>query len=113
MKTAIKIGCDIVEIRRFRNAKKDYLGKIFYDKEIRSAKPETLAGLFGAKECCRKVFNGLKWHDIIINRQKYGKPVLSISKNKLKKINILSSDLSISHDGEYAIATAVFMIKHV
>lgn len=107
----IKIGCDIVEINRFRKIDKSSLLKIFYESEIRNLSSETLAGLFAAKESCKKVFNSLRWHDIIINKEKSGKPLLSINKKQLRKNVVLSSDLSISHDGSYAIAVAIFVVK--
>lgn len=107
----IKIGCDIVEINRFRKIDKSSLLKIFYESEIRNSKLETLAGMFAAKESCIKAFNSLRWHDIIINKEKSGKPLLSINKKQLGKNVVLSSDLSISHDGGYAIAIAVFAVK--
>ncbi|MBI2559374.1 holo-ACP synthase [Candidatus Woesearchaeota archaeon] len=107
----IKTGCDIVEIDRFRKTDKSSLLKIFYESEIRNSRPETLAGLFAAKESCKKAFNSLRWHDIIINKEKSGKPLLSINKKQLGKNAVLSSDLSISHDGSYAIAIVVFVVK--
>lgn len=107
----IKIGCDIVEINRFRKIDRSSLLRIFYDSEIRNSSPETLAGMFAAKESCIKAFNSLRWHDIIINKEKGGKPLLSINKKQLGKNAVLSSDLSISHDGNYAIAIVVFAVK--
>lgn len=103
----IKIGCDIVKIDRFRNLNSNVLNKIFHKNELKNKKPETLAGIFAAKESCKKVFNGLKWHDIEIKKGKNGKPNLIIVKDK----NIQSFDLSISHDGDYALAYAVFILK--
>lgn len=107
----IKVGCDIVDINRMRKTDRSSLLKIFYESEIRNSTPETLAGMFAAKESCIKAFNSLRWHDIIINKEKSGKPLLSINKKQLKKNVVLSSDLSISHDGSYAIAIAVFAVK--
>ena len=108
----IKIGCDIANIKRFKALGKRALLKIFHEQEIRGAKPETIAGIFAAKESCRKVFNELRWRDITIKKMKSGKPVLSIDSAKInKKIKIESSDLSISHDGDYAIASAVFLLE--
>ncbi|MBS3105599.1 4'-phosphopantetheinyl transferase superfamily protein [Candidatus Woesearchaeota archaeon] len=107
----IRIGCDIVEIKRFKNLGREPLHKIFHESEIRNAKPETLAGLFAAKESCKKVFNQLRWHDILIQKLSGEKPVLRIQKPFLKNnLKMLSCDLSISHDRSYAIATAVFLI---
>ena len=108
----IKVGCDIVNIKRFKSLGKKILLKMFHESELKSTKPETIAGLFAAKESCRKVFNELGWHDVEIKKMRSGRPVLSIDLNKIdKKVVIISSDLSISHDGDYAAATAVFLVK--
>jgi len=103
----IKTGCDIVEIKRFSKLNKNVLNRIFHTNEMKNLKPESLAGIFAAKESVKKVFNDLKWHDMEIKKVKSGKPELVIHKNK----NIESYDISISHDGEYAFATAVFLVK--
>jgi holo-[acyl-carrier protein] synthase len=102
----IKTGCDIVEIKRFKNMQEAALKKIFHPTEIRN-KPESLAGIFAAKEAVKKVFNELSWHDIEIKKEKGGKPTLVIQDKK----DVASHDISISHDGKYAFATAVFLLK--
>lgn len=107
----VKVGCDIVEIQRFKNMGMNSVKKIFYKDEIKKSNPETLAGLFAAKESCKKVFSKLKWHDIKIRKLKSGKPILILNAKALKEVKIISSDISISHDGQYAIATAVFLLK--
>lgn len=107
----VKIGCDIVRIKRFSNLSSKSLNKIFHKSELKNKKPESLAGIFAAKESCKKVFNELKWHDIEIKKQKNGKPLLLLNLNKNKQ-NIISHDISISHDGEYAIATVVFLLEN-
>lgn len=109
--TEVKIGCDIVKIDRLSKVGKDALLKIFKEAEIKNMKDETIAGMFAAKESCRKVFNHLRWHDIVIKKLKSGKPVLSINKKIIEKNKVLSNDLSISHDGNYAIATVIFLVK--
>lgn len=103
----IKVGCDIVDVNRFKGKDKEFLNKIFHPTELKSLKAQTLAGIFAAKESCKKVFNDLHWHDIEVVKKKSGKPVLVLDKE-----NIKSHDLSISHDGEYAIATVAFIIKN-
>ena len=101
----IKIGCDIVEIKRFNNLDKKTFNKIFHKTELKN-NPKSLAGIFAAKEACKKVFN-LNWLDTEIKKKRSGKPILITSKIK----NIVDYDLSISHDGDYAIAVVVFLIK--
>ena len=102
----VKVGCDIVEIKRFVDIDNKVLSKIFHKAEL-SNKPESLAGIFAVKESVKKVFNDLDWHDIEVKKEKTGKPILILSKNN----NIESCDISISHDGGYAFAVAVFILK--
>ena len=113
----IRIGCDIVEIKRFNNINKKALEKIFHKSELKTLKPETLAGIFAAKESCKKVFNDLTWYDIEILKNKKGKPSLIINKQIKTKKNqkskmTKSHDLSISHNGSYAIAVVVFLLEN-
>ncbi len=103
----VRTGCDIIEIIRFNKLNKKILNQIFHKSELKSLKPEKLAGIFAAKESCKKVFNSLSWHDIQIKNKKSGKPVLILNTKK----DILSYDLSISHDKNYAIATVIFLIR--
>ena len=105
----IKVGCDLVEIRRFNNIDRAVLSKLFHKSELRSLKAETLAGMFAMKESCKKVFNDLDWLDIEIKREKTGKPILNFK--KLLEGRVLSYDVSISHDAGYAIAVVVFLIN--
>jgi len=102
----IRIGCDIVEIKRFNNIDKKTLEKIFHKSELKTLKSETLAGIFAAKESCKKVFNDLSWYDIEILKNKNGEPSLIINKQ------IKSHDLSISHNGSYAMAVVVFLLEN-
>ena len=103
----IKIGTDIVKIKRFKAIDNKTLNKIFHKTELKNKKPEVLAGIFAAKESCKKVFNKLNWLDIEIIKTRTGKPNLLLN----IKENIISYDVSISHDGEYAIASVVFLLE--
>ena len=97
----IKIGCDIAQIKRFKKLNEQTLKKIFSPNELKNIKPESLAGIFAAKESCKKIFPKLNWLDIEVKKQKTGKPHLIIPKTNMK------TDLSISHDGDYAIAFVI------
>ena len=109
--TQIKIGCDIAKVERFKKIDSKSLSKIFYDDELKKNNLQSVAGMFAAKESCRKVFKDLGWHDIKIGKRFNGKPYLILNEKKLGKKKILSHDVSISHDGDNAIAIAVFIIK--
>ncbi len=72
---------------------------------------ESLAGIFAAKEAVIKALGGKAgdWHKIEIIKNKNGRPEI-----KLLELNvndkIISQDISISHDGDYAIAVVIFLM---
>ena len=110
----VKIGCDVVHISRFKKVlTRTPLARrrIFLSKEDSNASFEQLAGIFAAKEAVIKALE-LKvgrWREIEIVKSKNGRP-----KIKLKRSNrqIINQDISISHDGDYAIAVAIFYVTH-
>ena len=105
----IRVGCDIVSIKRMQRLNKDVINKIFTVDELKDSKIETLAGKFAAKEACKKIINELSWKDIIITNNKDGRPIAEIMNhdNKISEI-----DLSISHDKDYAISVVVMLLKN-
>jgi len=116
----IKIGCDIVKISRFKdlveNNKSETLSTLFSNHELTNAKsPESLAGIFAAKESVIKAlgFKPGNWHLIEIIKQENGKPTIQLHHEPDMFIisQIMSHDVSISHDGEYVFATSCFIIK--
>jgi len=101
----IKLGTDIVHIPRFekilRENQQHFAQNVFCSAEWKDSSAEKLAGIFAAKEAVLKAL-GMKpgqWQKICVKYSKEGKPFLSDSPKH---------ELSISHDGEYAIAVAVF-----
>ena len=81
-------------------------------------KYQSYAARFAAKEAVYKVIspevsNGIEWKNIEVKRKENGKPYVKLY-GKLKEIaeekNINSIELSLSHDGDYAIATVVAQI---
>lgn len=96
----MRVGTDIVHIPRFEGLDDFSLKKIFYPSELKNKDPTHLAGLFAAKECCKKIFSGSDWLDFEVKKEKNGKPTIC-SKNNFK------GDVSISHDNEYAIAVVI------
>ena len=114
----IEIGIDIVSIKRIENFVNKYkqkaLKKFLTKKEIGLIKkPQNAASFWAAKEAFSKALGtgiGSKcsFLDIEILKDSYGKPFFTNS--TLKKFNIKSSSLSITHDGGFVIA-AVILIK--
>jgi len=96
----MNVGTDIVHISRFKGIDNLSLKKIFHPSELKNKDPLHLAGIFAAKECCRKIFPNSGWLDFEIKKQKDGKPLIHTIHN-------FKGDVSISHDGNYAIAVVI------
>ena len=96
----MKVGTDIVNVDRMENLDEFALKKIFHPSELSNKDKLHLAGLFAAKECCKKIFPNSDWLDFEIKKRSDGKPYVNSKQN-------FKGDLSISHDGEYAIAVVI------
>lgn len=112
--TKICTGCDVVDILRFKKSLKRaplMEEKMFLLEELKNMPPlETLAGMFAAKEAVIKAL-GLgagAWKKIEILKNSDGKPSVKIAGFDKE---IISCDISISHDGGYAMAMAVFLLN--
>lgn len=119
-------GIDIVEISRFKNAKKrwgkNFLNKIFTENEIgyskkRRFQDQHFAARFAAKEAVLKAFGDKissihNWQDIEILNDKSGKPYIRFhrSAKRLKaKEKIDDVVISMSHCKKHAVATAILV----
>ena len=119
-------GIDIVEISRFKKAKKkwgkNFLNKIFTENEIAYSKTrrfqdQHLAVRFAAKEAVLKAFGDKissihNWQDIEILNNETGRPYIRFHKSakKLKsKEKIDDVVLSMSHCKDHAIANAILV----
>lgn len=113
MKT--RVGTDIVHIgefyERYEKNRWKFKRDIFTKEEHGGdSTPEHLAGIFAAKEAAFKAL-GIgpeNWLDVRVHKNELGKPFIIFSTNIGKKIK--SSDLSISHSGDYAIAVVALNI---
>ena len=111
------VGIDIVQISRISALKEKFgekfLRRVFCDDEIALIKSdETLAGFFAAKEAFSKALGtGIGGEcgflDIKITKTPKGAPFFEISPNLKAKFGIKNSSLSISHDGNFAIAAVI------
>jgi len=119
-------GIDIVEISRFRNAKKKwgkgFIHKIFTKNEIaysrkRRFQDQHFAARFAAKEAVLKAFGDKlssirNWQDIEILNDKSGKPYIKFHKSakRLKaKERIKDVVVSMAHCREHAVANAILI----
>lgn len=87
-----------------------FLEKFLLPQEIELVKNyRTAAGFWAAKEAASKALGcGIgaecSFHDIIISKTAKGAPFLELSEKVKGHFDIASSALSITHDGDYAIA---------
>ncbi len=115
------IGIDITLISRIEKLYSRWgekgLAKFLSKKEIALAsKPSTIAGFWAAKEAASKALGtgigkDCNFHDIKIKKLVSGQPILKYKKHIRKKYNIKKSHLSITHDGDFAIAVVVNLSK--
>ena len=98
------IGIDLVYIPEFqqRLEQSGGIAAIFTSFELsQNQKLENLAGIFAAKEAFMKALGKkIDWRDVWIEKSESGKPILISSALSLNQ----TASVSISHDGEYAIA---------
>lgn len=114
----MSLGTDIVKISRIERLIKDIIpSKIYteYEREYISASPkkaQTAAGIYAAKEAVLKCLGKgilLPLNDICIMHRKDGSPYILMTGAVLQcaqENGIEDIEISISHDGEYAIAYA-------
>jgi len=113
------VGIDLVEIKRMSELTRlsNFLSKVFTEGEIlyyrkKGEKPETLAGMYAAKEAVAKALgtgiSGFRLNDIEITHEDNGAPKIILHKEAKKIAAGKNITISISHDG--GIAAAVAMI---
>lgn len=108
------IGIDLIKVSRMESFIKRFGDKALYkflsaDEVLLIKNHKTASGFWAAKEACSKAIGvgiGSKcnFHDIEIYKTKSGAPKLNLSKKLLDEFKIIDTSLSITHDGDYAIA---------
>jgi len=108
------IGIDIVSLKRFDKFLKKFPDKAlqrFLNKdEISLVKTtQNAAGFFAAKEAVSKalgvgISKECSFFDIIIHKDEKKAPYFTLSKNIVDRYSITQTALSITHDGDFAIA---------
>jgi len=107
----IRVGVDLVHIPRIAARLEDtaFLRCAFQPVELRDARPEHLAGLFAAKEACFKALGmAPRWLAVAVDTT-HGRPQLRLSP-EIAPPDLVSLDLSISHEGDYAAAVVVMLL---
>jgi len=111
----IGVGVDLVDLERFENkiAENSLLTERIFTEVERTAKPESLAGYWAAKEAFIKAIghsDGISFQEIEIVKDLQGKPSLKLSGQTAvvaKDLGVSNLHLSISHDGKMAVALLV------
>lgn len=108
------IGIDLIKLDRMQNSIErfgdKFLLRFLSSDEISLIKNhKTAAGFWAAKEACSKALGtGIGkecgFHDIILSKTQKGAPLITLSQKLLDAYSIKDMSLSITHDGEYAIA---------
>lgn len=118
-------GNDIIRISRIKESidkiGDTFLKRVYTEEEIsycesrRMCKYQSYAARFAAKEAVYKTLapntsKEVEWKNIEVKREESGNPYIELH-GKLKEIakekGIVSMDISLSHDGDYAMATVV------
>ena len=103
----MRCGTDLVYIPALVQAFKDeaVLKKFFHASELGNGSNEHLAGVLAAKEAFFKAMGIVpKFLDIEISYEPNGRPFIKASPKWQK---FTQCDISISHDGDYAVAMVV------
>lgn len=120
----IGIGLDLVRIARIRAMAERwqdrFLRRLYTEEERRLSSQRTspyafLAGRFAAKEAILKALGtgwsaGIRWLDIQVLNDATGRPVATVdgrARTLMREAGITGILVSLSHDGEYAIAEAL------
>ncbi|MBR5012434.1 MAG: holo-ACP synthase [Clostridia bacterium] len=115
----MKVGIDLVDIKRFENKPQNFFEKIFTKAEItyctsyKNPSPN-FAGHFAAKEAVMKALgHGLEeisFLDIEIFHEQTSAPKVKLSGNAQKfaeELGLKNFEISISHDGGFATAICI------
>ena len=108
------IGIDLIKLERMKRMMERFgdksLQKFLSSDEIKLVKSHrTAAGFWAAKEACSKALgtgigSECSFFDISISKTPKGAPILKLSEKLIQNFKIKNNSLSITHDGDYAIA---------
>jgi holo-[acyl-carrier protein] synthase len=115
------IGIDLIKSSRMESLMERFgekaLKKFLSADEILLVKNyKTAAGFWAVKEACSKALGvGIgaecSFHDIVISKTPKGAPNISLSTRVVKMFDIQNTSVSITHDGEYAVAVVAIETK--
>lgn len=109
------LGTDLVLVSRLESALERTPGlrdRLFHPAE-QQLPIRSLAARFAAKEALAKAVGNpasLIWREILVAKDALGKPSLQIEGNSalvFAALGVTASHITLSHDGDYAVATVV------
>ncbi len=118
----LHIGCDVVEIARFKELVKNplFLKKYFTANEMeciktKTNKVQTIAGMYAAKEAFLKALKigiggGIRLCDVEVLHANTGFPFIPYNEKinyYLERAHLCQIDVSISHEKDYAFAVCI------
>jgi holo-[acyl-carrier protein] synthase len=116
------IGIDLIKTNRMKRLIERFgdrgLEKFLSQSEILLIKNHrNAAGFWAAKEACAKALgcgigSECGFHDIILSKTSKGAPLITLSESVMKRFNISSLSVSITHDGDYAVAVVALERSH-
>jgi holo-[acyl-carrier protein] synthase len=115
------IGIDLIKTSRMKRLMdrfdKKALQKFLSEDEILLVKNhKTAAGFWAVKEAISKALgtgigSECAFHDISISKTSKGAPKIELSEKVIESFNVTDTSVSITHDGEYAIAVVAIETK--
>jgi len=115
------IGIDLIKTSRMAKMIERFgdkaLQKFLCEDEIKLVKNyKTAAGFWATKEACSKalgvgISSTCNFYDIVIYKTDKGAPKINLSNKLIKEFNISDISLSITHDGDYAIAVVAIEVN--
>jgi len=111
----IATGVDLVRIDRLAvlSTNERFLRRVFASSELDDPRPAHLAGVFAAKEAVFKALNVTpRWQSVTIARGSDGRPRVLIDAPERDGPRLRALDVSISHEGAFAVAVAVAVFEN-
>lgn len=115
------IGIDLIKTSRMNRMIERFgdkaLAKFLSKEEIKLVKNyKTASGFWAVKEAFSKALgvgigSECSFGDITICKTKKGAPILHLSNKIIKNFSIIDTSVSITHDGDYAIAVVTIESK--